>query len=81
MKMFSKVEVQQKYNELLLQYNTLSLNYDSLVEATKSKAFKTIMKNLETDERVEYYKNENKKLRKKIKELKQSLKEKEGKNK
>lgn len=81
MKIFSKVEIQQKYNELLLQYNTLSINYDSLVEVTKSKAFKTIMKNLESDERVEYYKNENKNLRKKIKELKQSLNEKEGKNK
>ncbi len=74
MMIFSKVELQQKYNQLLLEYNTLSLNYDSLVESTKSKLFKTIMKNLESDERVEYYKNENKKLRKKIKELKQQMK-------
>lgn len=81
MKLFSKVELQQKYNGLLLEYNTISLKYESLIEDTKSKVFKAVMNNLEHSELVEHYKEENKKLRKQVKELKQKLKEKEGRNK
>lgn len=81
MKIVNRIELQQKYHELLVKYNTISLKYETLLEDTKSESYKAIMKYLEHDDQIEHYKNENKKLRNKVKELKQSLKEKEGINK
>ena len=62
-----KIELQKKYN-------TLELKYETLKDQVKEDCFKTLLKVLSEQNDVERLRKENAKLRKKIKELKATIK-------
>ena len=62
-----KIELQKKYN-------TLELKYETLKDQVKDDCFKTLLKVLSEQNDVERLRKENAKLRKKIKELKATIK-------
>lgn len=60
-----------KYVTLLMKYNTLANDYNTLVDLIKTDLYKEIIDGAyKKAEDMEHYKTENKKLRKKLKELK-----------
>lgn len=62
------------YIKLLAKYNALLIKYNTLEKNAKSELYDLVYKKLYTDlENLEYYKEENKRLRKKINELKELL--------
>lgn len=65
----------RSYLELQKQYNTLELKYETLKDQVKEDCFKSVVKVLSEQEEIERLKNENKKLRTKLKELKSTIKE------
>ena len=62
-----KIELQKKYN-------TLELKYETLKDQVKEDCFKTLLKVLSEQNDVERLRKENAKLRKRIKELKATIK-------
>lgn len=63
------------YFKLLRKFNTLTIKYESLVEATKNDCFKELLHKIENYQNVEKLKKENKELRLKIRALKEIVKE------
>lgn len=59
------------YMKLLHEFNTLELKYDTLLNATKDDLFKKKMDKLGEPKTIARLKEDNKKLRLKIKELKE----------
>ena len=76
-KKFTKVETFKKrpmYLHLLIKYNLVCNKYNELIDIIKSDLYKEIINGAYSKAiKMEYYKNENIKLRKKIKELKKLL--------
>ena len=62
-----KIELQKKYN-------TLEIKYETLKDQVKEDCFKTLLKVLSEQNDVERLRKENAKLRKRIKELKATIK-------
>lgn len=62
-----------KYLELLRKYNTLETEYESLKQNVKEDLFKEKEKMLEMQINIETLRNENERLREKIKSLKSKL--------
>lgn len=63
------------YFKLRKKYNTIKLKYDSLKETVKNDLYKAFMDKLNEPTDYGKLKEENKKLRKKIKELKSIIRE------
>ena len=61
-----------KHIKLIHKCNTLELENERLEDIIKNKLFDKFMQNLSIEEQIESLKNENKKYRDKIKELKSS---------
>lgn len=64
----------KSYIELLRKYNTLELKYETLKSQVKEECFKQVLNTLNNQLQTDRLKEENKKLRIKIKELKAMLK-------
>lgn len=64
----------KSYIELLRKYNTLELKYETLKSQVKEECFKQVLNTLNNQLLTDRLKEENKKLRIKIKELKAMLK-------
>lgn len=62
-----------KYLKLLLKYNKVVAERDALKESIKDELYKDFMKRLGEPIENERLKKENKRLRKKIKEMKEDL--------
>lgn len=77
-KKFTKVETYDKrpiYLHLLMKYNSICNKYNALIDTIESDLYKEIINGAYSKAmKLEYYKNENIKLRQKIKELKEMLK-------
>jgi predicted transcriptional regulator len=69
-----------KYAELKKKYNTLLGKYELLEEETKTATYKKVMKIIDNEEKMKRLSEENKRLRKQIKEFKETLKSKGEKN-
>lgn len=63
----------RSYLELQKQYNTLELKYETLKDQVKEDCFKSLLKVLSEQNDVERLRAENRKLRIKIKELKNKI--------
>ncbi len=76
-KKFTKIETFEKrpmYLRLLMKYNSVCNKYNALVDTIESDLYKEIINGAYSKAiNMEQYKNENIKLRKKIKELKELL--------
>ena len=76
-KKFTRVETFEKrpmYLHLLMKYNSVCNKYNALIDTIESDLYKEIINGAYSKAMtMEYYKNENIKLRKKIKELKKLL--------
>ena len=76
-KKFTKVETFEKrpmYFRLLMKYNSLCNKYNALIDTIESDLYKEIINGAYSKAMImERYKNENIKLRQKIKELKKLL--------
>lgn len=76
-KKFTKVEIFKKrpiYLHLLIKYNSVCSKYNTLIDTIESDLYKEIINGAYSKAiKMEYYKNENIKLRKKIKELKKLI--------
>lgn len=76
-KKFTKVETFEKrpmYFRLLMKYNSICNKYNALVDTIESDLYKEIINGAYAKAlTMEHYKNENIKLRQKIKELKKLL--------
>lgn len=76
-KKFTKIETLKKspiYLHLLIKYNSVCSKYNTLIDIIESDLYKEIINGAYSKAiKMEYYKNENIKLRKKIKELKKLL--------
>ena len=76
-KKFTKVETFEKrpmYFRLLMKYNLVCNKYNALVDTIESDLYKEIINGAYSKaSTMEHYKNENIKLRQKIKELKKLL--------
>ena len=64
----------KSYIDLLRKYNTLELKYETLRTQIKEECFKQLLNTLNEQSQVKRLKEENKKLRLKIKELKTAIK-------
>ena len=64
----------KSYIELQKKCNTLELKYETLKDQVKEECFKNILKVLSEQSDIERLRNENRKLRAKIKELKSIIK-------
>lgn len=64
----------KSYIELLRKYNTLELKYETLKSQVKEECFKQVLNTLNNQLLTDRLKEENKKLRLKIKELKTAIK-------
>ncbi len=64
-----------KYLKLIKKYNTLKLEFDTLKSSVQDELYKTFMDKLGEPMENEKLKSENKKLRKKIKTLKEIIRE------
>ena len=64
----------KNYIELLKKYNTLELKYETLKSQIKEECFKQLLNTLNEQSQVKRLKEENKKLRLKLKELKATIK-------
>ena len=64
----------KSYIELLRKYNTLELKYETLKSQVKEECFKQVLNTLNNKTQAERLKEENKRLRLKIKELKTAIK-------
>lgn len=64
----------KSYIELLRKYNTLELKYETLKSQVKEECFKQVLNTLNNQLQTDRLKEENKKLRLKIKELKTAIK-------
>lgn len=77
MKKFKKVETFKKrpmYFHLLMKYNSVCNKYNALIDKIESDLYKEIINGAYSKAlNMEHYKNENIKLRQKIKELKKLL--------
>lgn len=76
-KKFTKIETFEKrpmYFRLLMKYNYICNKYNALIDTIKSDLYKEIINGAYSKAMtMEHYKNENIKLRQKIKELKKLL--------
>jgi len=62
------------YLRLLIKYNSVVNKYNALIDTIESDLYKEIIKGAYSKaEKLEYYQNENIKLRKKLKEIKLEL--------
>ena len=69
--LFSK---KQDFHSLLKSYNALVLKYETLREDVKNNLYTKLYEKVFTDtEKLKHYEEENKELRKKVKELKKLL--------
>ena len=74
LKKYSILGKKPNYKLLLIKYNTLVVEHEALIEEVKNDLYDKIFERIFREtEKLEQYKEENKKLRLKIKELKKKL--------
>lgn len=64
-----------KYLKLLRKYNALELKYETLKESIKEDCFNKLINKIGEPNEIKRFREENKRLRLKIKELKQLIRE------
>ena len=74
LKKYSLFSKKQDFHSLLKSYNALVLKYETLREDVKNNLYTKLYEKVFTDtEKLKHYEEENKELRKKVKELKKLL--------